>query len=355
VTITRINKTLRGTPLPTELLDPRANTQNRPKGLLALSKGAVAQNQEQVQDFSKARSATDSTWAVRGKEIKSMPLPAGNGVQSPLNLILPIKSWVQLKELQAVLHIKTRAMLESSDKIGTLHFARFFQFHDNNQLGFFTVYDGSFESYMNDFLKYIGPVFDFLEERVVDGPPIPVEKNAEEWIRWTADHQSEGIGFYSAYPTLSVQDIRTRAGVTRGAEGGKQSPLALVLNMKSPEHLMAARQTITQSLPKLYAAADAMDTVHFARFIPMGTTALALISDYDGDFEAHVQDLATHLGPMFDELLENAADPPPRPVQKNVRSLVTWVSKHNIKPWIFYTAYPTLSVQDVRAKAGKAA
>ena len=48
-----------------------------------------------------------------------MTLPVGNGVQTPLNLILPIKSWLELKEMEAVIHLIAREMLETSDKIGT--------------------------------------------------------------------------------------------------------------------------------------------------------------------------------------------------------------------------------------------
>ena len=284
-----------------------------------------------------------------------MTLPAGNGVQMPLNLILPIKSWLGLKELEAVIHLKTREMFETADKIGTLHFARFFDLRDHNQMGFFTAYDGEFSAYMQDFLKYLGPVFNLLMKHAVNPSPLPVEKNAEAWMAWTADHEVAGIGFYSAYPTLSVQDIRTRHGVTTGAGEGIQSPLTLVLTAKSPTHLAAASQRIAQSLPKIYEAADTIGSLHFARFVPMGTTALTFISEYDGDLEKHIQDFTTHLGPLFDEILENVVDPPPTPVQKNAPAFAAWVKAHNIKTWAFYTAYPTLSVQDIRGSATKAA
>jgi hypothetical protein len=98
-----------------------------------------------------------------------------------------------------------------------------------------------------------------------------------------------------------------------------------------------------------------MGTIHFARFVPMGTTALAFISEYDGDFDKHVQDCATHLGPLFDQILENMVDPPPTPVQKDTQAFGKWISAHNLKPWLFYSAYPTLSVQDIRSKFAKVA
>ena len=188
-----------------------------------------------------------------------MSLPTGNGVQTPLNLILPIKSWLGLEELDTILYVKLQQITKDADTVGTLHFARFFNFHDNNQLGFFTAYDGKFEDYMHDFLKYLAPIFNFLNDHVVDPSPSPVEKNAETWIKWAIDRDLEGIGFYSAYPTLSVQDIRTRNGVTQGSTKPNQSPLTLVLPTKSPQHLAAASQLITNALPQFYGAADAIN------------------------------------------------------------------------------------------------
>lgn len=284
-----------------------------------------------------------------------MTLPAGNGVQTPLNLILPIKSWLALKELEAVIHLKTGEMFETADKIGTLHFGRFFDFRDHNQMGFFTAYDGDFKSYMQDFLKYLGPVFNLLMKHTVNPSPLPVEKNADAWMKWTEEHEVEGIGFYSAYPTLTAQDIRARHGVLTGGAEGIQSPLTLALSVKSPAHLAAASQLIAQSLPKMYEAADTIGRVHFARFVPMGTTALVFVSEYDGDLEKHIQDLTMNLGPLFDKIFESVVDPPPTPAQKNAPAFAHWVKAHNIKTWAFYSAYPSLSVQDIRAGAAKAA
>lgn len=285
-----------------------------------------------------------------------MPLPKGNGVQTPLNVILPVKSWLKFKELDVVVHLKLQEMAQSADEIGTLHFARFVDFKDHDQLGFFTAYDGDFTAYMQDFLKYLGPVFNFLMGSVVDPSPTPVEKNADAWMKWTADHSLEGIGFYSGYPTLSVQDVRAKVG-GKGANGKEveQSPLTLPFIAKSPNHLAAMIQVVSESVPAFYQAADAIGTVHFARFLPLGTKGLVLVAEHDGSPEKLVQDLSARLGPVFDQVLENVVDAPPTPVQNNVPAFVKWANDHNLKPWVFYSAFPTLSVQDIRAKAIKAA
>jgi hypothetical protein len=125
--------------------------------------------------------------------------------------------------------------------------------------------------------------------------------------------------------------------------------------VKSPNHLAAATQLITRSWTKFCEAADTMGTIHYARFVPFGTSALGFISTHDGRFDQHVQDLSTNLGPLFDELLENVVDPPPTPVQNNSAAFAKWIGRHNIKPWWFYSAYPALSVQDIRSKFAKVA
>lgn len=50
-----------------------------------------------------------------------MSSPAGTSVQSPLNLILPIKPCVAPQELDAVPHLKLRDMIEASDNIADTH------------------------------------------------------------------------------------------------------------------------------------------------------------------------------------------------------------------------------------------
>jgi hypothetical protein len=43
---------------------------------------------------------------------------------------------------------------------------------------------------------------------VIGAPPTPVGKNAHAFYEWGVDNNYPPIGFYSAYPGLSVQDIQ---------------------------------------------------------------------------------------------------------------------------------------------------
>ena len=96
---------------------------------------------------------------------------------------------------------------KASDALGTLHVSHFVPF-ENNHLGFFTVYDGDFEKYIQDFADKTSFTFDALFPNVIGGPPTPVAKNAQAFIQWARENNYPPIGFYSAYPGLSVLDIR---------------------------------------------------------------------------------------------------------------------------------------------------
>ena len=96
---------------------------------------------------------------------------------------------------------------KASDSIGTLHVAHFVPF-EHNHIGFFTVFDGDMEKYFQDFADKTSFVFDALFPHVVGAPPTPVAKNAQAFYQWALDNNYPPIGFYSAYPGLSVQDIR---------------------------------------------------------------------------------------------------------------------------------------------------
>ena len=277
---------------------------------------------------------------------------ANNRVQFPLNMVLPLKAPLeQLK--QGMAQQNEREQVEANDAIGTLHFSRLVDLSEpaQPQVGFLTVYNGDFRTYIGDFAKHLGLFFDRLFTFVDNGPPLPCAKNKEAFTDWIAAHNPEGIGFYSAYPNLTVQDIRARFRVAAGAYSKQiQSPLCLRLRAKSPGHQKTLSELIARSASRFHAAADTIGTVHFARFLPHGTD-LILIGEHDGDVQKLAVDFSAHLGPLFDEMFENVVDPPRTPVQKNAPAFTDWFSAQNMRTLRFYSAYPTLSVRDIRAGA----
>jgi hypothetical protein len=146
---------------------------------------------------------------VTAKEIKALAAAAdvtGAGELNVFLVILPIKSKVAFIEVELLLKARGRGTTKDLDKVGTPHFAQFVPLEDN-QIGFFTVYDGSFDKYIADFTKNIGEVFDLLFKFTKGAPPSPCRKYLQEFIDFAAGANRAPIGFYQAYPGLTVQDI----------------------------------------------------------------------------------------------------------------------------------------------------
>jgi hypothetical protein len=146
---------------------------------------------------------------VTAKEIKALASAAGvagSTEQLPFLLILPIKSKLAYIEVELLLRARSHRTQKDLATVGTPHFAQFVPL-GNNEVGFFTVYDGSFDKYIADFTKYIGPVFDLVFKFTKDPPPSPCRKHVQEFIDFGKRINLAPIGFYQAYPGLSVQDI----------------------------------------------------------------------------------------------------------------------------------------------------
>jgi hypothetical protein len=147
--------------------------------------------------------------SVTAKEVKALASAAdvsGSGELHPFLVILPMKSRLAFVEVELILRARGHGTTKDLDKVGTPHFAQFVPLEDN-QVGFFTVYDGSFDKYIADFTKNIGQVFDLLFKFTKGAPPSPCRKYLQEFIDFAAGANRTPIGFYQAYPGLSVQDI----------------------------------------------------------------------------------------------------------------------------------------------------
>src|SRR6266852_1644020 len=161
---------------------------------------------------------------VTAKEIKALASAAdvgGAGELHPFLVILPIKSKLAFIEVQLILRARGHGTTTDLDKVGTPHFAQFVPLEDN-QIGFFTVYDGDFDKYIADFTKNIGPVFDLLFKFTKGAPPSPCRKHLQEFIDFAAGANRAAIGFYQNYPGLSVQDIHALIADSKSPSGSDQ-------------------------------------------------------------------------------------------------------------------------------------
>ena len=176
----------------------------------------VADNRERVIKWLKhhSREPLDTYFAYEDASVQDVKAAAraagftGNTSQSPLLTYMAFKSRLQGFALRLV----GKALVgekghEGLDTVGTVHFSDFVPF-ENNRMGFFTIFDGDFAKYIQDFAEETSVVFDTLFPHVIGAPPTPVAKNAQAFYQWALDNNYPPIGFYSAYPGLGVQDIK---------------------------------------------------------------------------------------------------------------------------------------------------
>ncbi len=138
------------------------------------------------------------------------------------------------------------------------------------------------------------------------------------------------------------------------------NPLTLVMNIKSPEDFVALQKMLGEIGSKppgenpIDNALTKVGTVHFARFVFLSQTQLAVITSYDGEFDAYIRAFTEFLGEIFDALLSHMSDAPPLPVKDNISEFLAYV-ENNDRSFgrSFYSAYPTLSVADILGMAGE--
>jgi hypothetical protein len=146
--------------------------------------------------------------------------------------------------------------------------------------------------------------------------------------------------------------VTTAANTT--ADDPVQNPLTLVMTARTAEdrRTLQAKLEQLQSLPReqnpVIAALDAIGTVHFARFVFLDDTRLAVITTYDGPFDPYVNEFLDHIGDVFNDLLQHMADAPPLPVQRHRQEFLDYVRRNDLRCLApFYSAYPDRTVLDV--------
>jgi len=100
----------------------------------------------------------------------------------------------------------------------------------------------------------------------------------------------------------------------------------------------------------IWVALNKLRNVHFARFVFLNNnTQLAVITTYDGTFDAYINEFIDAIGDIFNALLERMDGAPALPVQKNRDAFLAYVRTNDlrgIEP--FYSAYPTATVLDIQ-------
>jgi len=129
-----------------------------------------------------------------------------------------------------------------------------------------------------------------------------------------------------------------------------QNTLCLVTTLKSPADYDALEAILPIVKGQVDNAFAQLKTVHFARVVFLDdNTKVAVITEFDGDFDNYVRDFAQALGPVFDTLFAHTVEAPPLPVEdpQNTPAFVEFSKKYNITPAYFYSSYPDLTVINI--------
>ena len=120
-------------------------------------------------------------------------------------------------------HLYTRGRLS---RVGTIHFARWAYLDGGRRLFFASNYDGSLESYMDDFINKVAWGLNLVFSNGIGYPRtrfliLGGAKDEQGFKRYIRRHQLPTEVWYKAYPDLTTTDLdrntRLRAGLRRSA------------------------------------------------------------------------------------------------------------------------------------------
>ena len=273
-------------------------------------------------------------------------------MQSHLVIDFPIKGPANAKALPEELPALMPDLATAQDHLGTVHFSRFMVEGDEKLL-FISDIDGEVDQHIERLVERAGPVFDGIFEHVDDPPATPVAHNPERVIKWLKHHVREPLDSYFAYEDASVQDVKACARAAGFTGNTSQGPLLTYMSIKSrlPSHAQGfALKLVARSIrDEAYEASDSIGTLHVAHWVPFENNQIAFFTIYDGDFAKYIQDFAEKNSLVFDKLFPHVIGAPPTPVAKNAQAFYQWALENNYPPIGFYSAYPGLGVQDIRA------
>jgi hypothetical protein len=269
--------------------------------------------------------------------------------QSHLTIDFPIKAPASAKALTEELPPLMAEFAKTQDDLGTVHFSRFMVKGDEKLL-FLSDIDGEVDKHIERLVENASPLFDAIFKHVEDPPATPVASNPQAVIKWLKRHVREPIDTYFAYNDASVQDIKAAARAGGFTGNTSQSTLLTYMAFKSRVQGFVLKLVAGALVgEKAHEASDAIGTLHLAHFVSFENNHVGFFTIYDGSVEKYFQDFAEKTSFTFNTLFPRVIGAPPTPVEKNAQAFLQWGLENNYPAIGFYSAYPGLSVLDIRA------
>jgi hypothetical protein len=268
--------------------------------------------------------------------------------QNHFTISFPLKLSTDAKLLADEFPPLMPELFRANDKIGTVHYSRFTVLSEKTLL-FLGDFDGEFDHLMIDLAQLAGPVFDAIFQHVADAPPAPVAANVDAFVKWTERHLVPAVNLYTAYPNVTVKEIKALADAADVAASGELHPFLVILPIKSYLHFVAVRLILRARGRGTTKDLDSVGTPHFAQFVPLENNQIGFFTVYDGSFDKYIADFTKNIGEVFDLIFKFTENAPPSPCRKHLQEFIDFAAGANRTPIGFYQAYPGLSVQDIHA------
>jgi hypothetical protein len=268
--------------------------------------------------------------------------------QSHFTLSFPLKSPADAKAITEELPPLMPGLFEAEDAIGTIHYSRFTVLSDKTFL-FLGDFDGEFSQLMAALATHAGPVFDAIFQHVDRPPPTPVADNADAFVEWTAEHLLHPLNVFTAYPDVTVKEIKALAAAADVTGAGELNPFLVILPAKSRLAYMEMQLLLRARSRGTQRDLEKVGTPHFAQFVPLEDNQIGFFTVYDGNFDTYIADFTKNIGGTFDLVFKFITKPPPSPCRKFTQEFIDYAAAANRAPIGFYQAYPGLSVQDIHA------
>jgi hypothetical protein len=239
-------------------------------------------------------------------------------------------------------------LFRAADTIGTIHYSRFTVLSQKTLL-FLGDFDGEFSQLIREFAKQAGSVFDFIFQHVDNPPTIPVVGDADAFAEWMAKHLLTPVNLYTAYPEVTVREIKALASAAGISGAGVLNPFLVILPIKSALAFTELKLLLRARGRGTTHDLDKVGTPHFAQFVPLEDHQVGFFTVYDGSFDTYIADFTKNIGEVFDLIFKFCINPPPSPCRKHLQEFIDFAAGANRTPIGFYQAYPGLGVQDIHA------
>jgi hypothetical protein len=268
--------------------------------------------------------------------------------QSHFTLSFPLKQPSDPKALSDQLASMMPALFKVEDSIGTIHYSRFTVLSERTLL-FLGDFDGEFGQLMTELAKSAGPVFDAIFAHVDAPPATPVAANIEAFVEWAGGHLVHPLNLYTAYPDVTVKEIKALASAAGVDGGGALNPFLVILPTRSKLAFVEIQLLLRARGRGTTHDLDSVGTPHFAQFVALEDNQIGFFTVYDGSFDKYIADFTKNIGGVFDLIFKFTKNPPPSPCRMHLQEFIDFAAGASRTPIGFYQAYPGLSVQDIHA------